>query len=190
MKNKHCFAFLFKLVPVLLFTLNGVGYAAPTRAKVDTLDSMQVAATKYEMRKDFGKAIKIHDRILALDSTVYLSQFKKAQLLSWMKRLDESIALFENLVRHDSVPPGMKLNSRIRLAEVKSWKGEFTEAIDLLDKVLALDPKNIEARLYKGEILEWSGKFKEAKNVYRDILLIDPENLSGKARLETLLWVK
>ncbi len=155
-----------------------------------SLAYLRVAATQLEMRNKFGQAIKVHDRILAQEPTASASIFKKAMLLSWMKRLDESIQIYTGLIDSEDVPASMKVNSRIHRAEVIAWKGDFVRALAELDEVLKLDANNIPARLQKGVIHEWRGEFKEAKNIYRDILLIEPENPSGKAKLETLLWVR
>lgn len=66
---------------------------------------------------------------------------------------------------------------------------EFDKAIEILDDVVAKDPKNTSARFVKAQIFEWLGKYKDAKNLYKDILLVDKDNVEAKWKLEKLLWV-
>lgn len=151
---------------------------------------LKAMATRYEMKRDFPKALAMYDQAIPAEKRPYITLFRKAMLLSWMDRLDESIALYTRLIDDEKVPAPFRAKCRIRRAEAISWKKELEPAVAELREVIKLDPKNPDAKLQLGEILEWQGRFKEAKDQYRDVLVADPENPVAKQRLEKLLWVK
>ena len=147
-------------------------------------------AARFESQGRFPKAVEMYDKAIALEKDTHATRFRKAMALSWMKSLDASIALYTELIESPSAPPDLRTRSLIRRAEVRAWNGDMERAVKELERVVAGQGRNVEARLQLGQALEWSGRFKEAKDQYRDALLADPANAAAKARLEGLLWVK
>lgn len=146
-------------------------------------------ASFYVSKRQFPKALEMYDQALLTEKSP-VTLFHKAMLLSWMNRLNESLALYTKLIETDGLSKGFKVKCRIHRAEVISWKKDLDQAAAELRSVIEEEPKSLEARLGLGEILEWQGKYAEAKGQYRDVLLIDPENQASKQKLEKLLWVK
>jgi tetratricopeptide (TPR) repeat protein len=148
-------------------------------------------ASLLEAEKKFPKALAMYDKALALEKPPsYGTRFRKAMLLSWMKKLDASIALYSEIINDKGVPRPLRTRCLIRRAEVRAWDHQFDKAVADLEEVVRLESGNAEARLQWGQVLEWQGKFKEAKDQYRNALVIDPGNGAAKEKLEELLWVK
>lgn len=147
-------------------------------------------ATRYETQKKFSKALEMYDQALALEKGSPATRFRKAMLLSWMKKLDESIALYTELIDAPATPPELRSRCVVRRAEVMAWNKDFDKAAAELTALAAKETRNAEARLQLGQVMEWQGRFKEAKDQYRDVLVIDPEAAEAKRRLEALIWVK
>lgn len=147
-------------------------------------------ATRFETQKKFPKALEMYDKAIAIEKVSFGTRFRKAMLLSWMKKLDASIALYTTLIESPGLPPGFKTRCVIRRAEVMSWNKDLDKAAAELTAVVAKEPGNAEGRLQLGQVMEWQGRFKEAKDQYRDVLVSNPENAEAKRRLEALLWVK
>lgn len=153
------------------------------------LDYLKVRANQHELLGEFKDALKIYDKIIPVEELPYGTMERKAILLSWMKKFDASIALFDDIINTEVVSEPLRVRCLVKKAEVISWKKEFDKAIEILDDVVAKDPKNTSARFVKAQIFEWLGKYKDAKNLYKDILLVDKDNVEAKWKLEKLLWV-
>ena len=147
-------------------------------------------ASLHEDNRRFAKALEMYDKAIAIQSPPYIPMFHKAMVLSWMDRLDESIALYTALMDSAGASRGFRTKCKVQRAGVISWKKDLERAERELREVIKQDPANAEGLLALGEVLEWRGRFKEAKNAYRDLLLADPGNQAAKQRLEKLLWVK
>lgn len=155
-----------------------------------SIDYKKTVALRYQVLGDFEKAVKVYDEVIPLENLPYGTMEKKAILLSWMKKFDESIKLMDYIINTKIVSEPLRIRALIHKATVISWKKDFKTPMTILDDVLVRDPKNIQARFVKAEIFEWQGKYKEAKDIYKDVLLIGPENVMAKWKLEKLLWVK
>lgn len=155
-----------------------------------SLDYLKTKALLFEILNNFNKALELYNNVIAREELPYGTMEKKAILLSWMKKFDESIDLLDDIIKTEIVSEPLRIRSLIHKARVISWKKDFEKAIDILNLVLKRDPKNTRARIVKAEILEWQGKYKDAKDLYKDVLVIDPEHDEAKWKLGKLLWVK
>jgi tetratricopeptide (TPR) repeat protein len=167
--------------------------AAPLLDKVGDKNSpayLRVMALWHEQREEFPEALKLYDRALEVEPRSPATLFRKAVLLSWMRRLDESVALFTELIEDEGTPEGFRLRCRVRRAEVMAWNKARQPAETEIREVILQDPRNVEALLLLGTLLEWRSSYKEAKNVYRDALLVEPENREVRARIKSLQWVR
>ena len=183
---------LIKLAQAMLWKKNFKN-SKPILAEVQdktSVDYLKTVANRYEVLGDFKQAVKLYDAVIPLEELPYGTMEKKAILLSWMKKFDESIELLDYIINTKIVSEPLRIRALIHKATVISWKKDFNTPMTILDDVLVRDPKNAQARFVKAEIFEWHGKYKDAKDIYKDVLLIDPENVEAKWKLEKLLWVK
>jgi tetratricopeptide (TPR) repeat protein len=167
--------------------------AAPLLDKVVDKSSpayLRVLALRHEQQEDFPEALALYNRALEAEPNSPATRFRKAVLLSWMRRLDESIALFTELIADERTPESFRLRCRVHRAEVMAWNKLRQPAEMELREVIRLDPKNVQAYLKLGLLLEWRSSYKEAKDAYKDALLIEPENREAREKLKSLMWVK
>lgn len=177
--------------------------AAKILARVPTTTGspyLKVEALRLEMLGKFPQAVTIYDRLIRTEKQPWASQLRKGQVLSWMKKFDEAMALFSQVLAADQAPRSLRMTCVIRRAEVRAWNRQPKLALQELDSLVATVGKPVspgpvrdrmlEALQLKGQVLEWEGRFPEAKGAYRDILLVDPVNRRAQLRLEKLLWVK
>lgn len=153
------------------------------------LDYLKVRANQHELLGELKDALKIYEKVIPAEELPYGTMERKAILLSWMKKFDASIALFDKIIDTEIVSEPLRVRCLVKKAEVIAWKKDFDTSIEILDAVVEEHPKNTAARFVKAQIFEWLGKYKDAKNLYKDILLVDKENVEAKWKLEKLLWV-
>jgi|GEM_PF-737222 len=129
------------------------------------------------------------------------AQFKKAiNILGQAVRIapndaEVHLSLADTYVRMNA--KGMAVQEYIKTTDLYDKEGLEAKAIDVYEKILIIDPQNLEAhrsmieRLKKagrtGETIEWEKKLANlyiqhglldlAENLYRDILFVDPENV-------------
>jgi tetratricopeptide (TPR) repeat protein len=115
---------------------------------------------------------------------------RKAQVLSWLKRFDESAATYQKVVASKEASIELRRRCRVRLAELRAWQKDFDGALAQLAKLLEEEPRLVEALLLRGQILEWKGEFAGAKQTYSRILAIDSTQAEARLRLNKLLWVQ
>jgi tetratricopeptide (TPR) repeat protein len=147
-----------------------------------------VRASLAEMEHAFDTALTLYDQIIATDPNNHgaYAVFLKAQLLSWMSRFDESIALYAAFVNSPKLPAKIRADAMTKRAEVMSWMNRFKQALSEADAVLKLSPKHIEARRVKATVYEWKGNVPRAKQMYQEILKLAPDDKEAMNRLASI----
>ena len=156
----------------------------------DDLGYLRVLATQMELVNRHQEALALWDRIIAADPKPWGAMERKAIVLSWKKRFDESIALFSKVAASGAASGPLRLRCRVKKAEVVAWNGDLDGSIKVLDSVLSEHPHHVDASLHKGQILEWKGRYPEAKAVYSAILQKQPDHATARLRLEKLGWAR
>ncbi len=167
--------------------------AAPLLERVKDKSSneyQKALARRHEILGEFDAALKIYDAVIPKEKLPWGSMERKALILGWQKRFDESIALFTRVIDSKVASAPQKIRCRIQRAEVIAWTKDFNRALKDLDETLKSDPKSIDARMLKGRVLEWTGDYKGARTVYAEAVQLDPENGPAKLRLEKVEWAK
>jgi tetratricopeptide (TPR) repeat protein len=83
-----------------------------------------------------------------------------------------------------AVAPASSAEVEQAIAHVRAER--FADAIPLLEKAIAADPKNAQAHYYLGVSLEGTGKKEEAEAHYRDALAADPALVEASQNLAAL----
>ncbi len=74
-----------------------------------------------------------------------------------------------------------------RLALMKAWDAKYDESLALFDRLLAVSPDHLEARVDRAKVLAWSGDLSQAIEEVERVLEIDPSfvpALEARARYE------
>ncbi|MDH5185447.1 MAG: tetratricopeptide repeat protein [candidate division WOR-3 bacterium] len=95
--------------------------------------------------KQYEKSIAVYRKLLELKPNDKNSAFELAQVLSWAGKYDEAITQYQTL---DTT----NIEVLIGLAQTYYWKGDYRNARLTYQKILALDPKNLEAKKMVSEL--------------------------------------
>jgi tetratricopeptide (TPR) repeat protein len=119
-----------------------------------------------EALKQYEKALKSDPNVLSVPEKIQLARY-----YSWVDKLDEGIALLQQL--NKEVPDNSEVKTL--LARFLSWKNNTNEAMRLSDEVLLKDPLNTEALHVKADLLAWNANA-SASLAYYDKALESGDN--------------
>lgn len=98
--------------------------------------------------------------------------------------MEQARQAYETAIR---VAPGYTA-AYFNLAQLEALTGRMPRAVDLLSRLLAIDPMDHTARLTLGEYYERTGFTQEAKKRYLEILQVQPHFDPAKRKLDYLLY--
>lgn len=76
-----------------------------------------------------------------------------------------------------------------RLALLRAWEEEYDEALRLMDRLLALQPGNLDARIDRARIVAWKGDLNVALAALDEVLAEHPEHPRAlEAQAEVQAW--
>lgn len=161
----------------VLLVLLGLAWAAPARAQ-DPADRAWAAG-------DVAAATPLYEARLAADSADVLALHRVALIRAWAERYDESLALFDRLLRVDPA----NREARVDRARVLAWRGDPAAAALALDPLLAEDPGFLPALQARAQFESWAGNYDGALATYGRIGEITPEDRTvGLSRARVLSW--
>lgn len=161
----------------LLLVLLALAWAAPARA--------QDAADRAWAAGDIAAATPLYEARLAADSADATALHRVALSRAWAERYDESLALFDRLMRVD---PGNR-EARVDRARVLAWRGDPAGAARALDPLLAEDPGFLPALQARAQFESWAGNYDEALATYGRLQEITPDDPTiGINRARVLSW--
>lgn len=156
----------------------------------DAPEALRVRGLLMEQAGRLSEALELYNQAIPRLPQPWGTMERKALVLSWLKRFDESAAVFKSIVASKQASPGLRQRCRVRLAELAAWNKDFDGALGQLGALLKEEPRQIDALLLTGQIQEWKGEFGEAKKTYSRVLAIDSAQPDARLRLDKLLWVK
>jgi len=109
----------------------------------------------------YEQALKSDPNVLSVPEKIQLARY-----YSWVDKLDEGIALLQQL--HKEYPDNSEIEAL--LARFLSWKDNPKEAMKLSDDVLQRDPTNAEALHVKADLLAWNANASESLSYYQKAL--------------------
>jgi tetratricopeptide (TPR) repeat protein len=162
-------------VLLLALLLGGEARAeAPPDPRIAEADALLGDASGFE------RAAALYAEVLADDPNAPEVRLKRARVLAWARRYDESLAEYDVLRAAPEPPEDLE----IERAEVLSWAARSDEAEAAFGAILAENPEDARAARGLARTLAWSGRAGAADRAYARALELedDPE-----ARSE---WVK
>jgi tetratricopeptide (TPR) repeat protein len=138
-------------------------------------------------RGDLPTAERLYLQILEADSTDGSALHRLALIRAWADRHDESITLFDRLLRHEP----RNLDARVDRARVLAWRGDQGGAAAALDSVLATQPRFVPALVARAQLTSWQGSLDEALEIYGRALEVNPADRDARAgRARVLSWAE
>lgn len=136
----------------------------------------------YASRKN-PLAFEYFNNALRLRPSSESAVFAKAKLLQDLNRIDESLALYEEILRNNK----NNVNVLYNLGAINfTRKRDVNVAIDYFSKAIAVDPKYTEAYLARGACFESLKDYKNAKADYEMCLKITPNYGPAIAALNSM----
>jgi capsular polysaccharide transport system permease protein len=130
------------------------------------------------------KAIEFALRAVALAPTDHLSALHATELLLRANRLDEAAAIILDVVQsHTEDPIALRL-----LSATQMLRGLIDEALDAIDRALALSPETAEYHLHRANLLYRLGRLDEAAEAFHRAATIDPSDPDAKRLLLTVYF--
>jgi tetratricopeptide (TPR) repeat protein len=127
------------------------------------------------------RAVQLYEARLAANPNDAVALHRLALARAWKSRFDESIALFDRLLRVDS----MDIEVRIDRARVLGWALRWNDAEAEYTRLLQRNPQEMQALLGLANLRLMQGRTKEGEEMLDRILSQDPRNmeaLRGRAR--------
>ncbi|MFC1479934.1 tetratricopeptide repeat protein [Candidatus Omnitrophota bacterium] len=112
------------------------------------------------------KAIEVYREVIEKEPFDIKARISLAELVSWMKRYDESIVEYKKVLEID---PG-NIEALKKMAEVYYWKGDLDNAELTYREILKINPNEKEVYASIGEILTWQKKYPEAIDYFSKAL--------------------
>lgn len=170
-------------IPIALV---GVSSAAVAEDQAQTPDQIASAAREAARNNQHDVAIAAFRQAMAIAPdrrTDWLLEL--ADQLTWSGKLDEAITQYREATSFDD--RGKSRAARIGLARALSWQGKHGQSIEEYDRILARDPRDLEAGLNKAEVLTWANRLGAAIAAYDTVLLQHPDNDDAKRRKARIL---
>ena len=176
---------LIRLAEALLWRgdSNAAGSVLDEVENKDDIPYKRVRALYHELTGRFQHALELYRDILDRKPEAHYIAYRRAQLLSWMKRLNESRASYTEFIHTSTIPTSARRKARVRRAEIMIWQGELRRALSELNQVIAEDSTHVRSHLLKARVLERMGKGGQARELYHLVLEIDPSNADATAAL-------
>jgi tetratricopeptide (TPR) repeat protein len=156
----------------------------------DAPQALRVRGALAEQASKLAEALALYDRAIPQLADPLPTRASRARVLSWLGRFEDAAAAYAALIADERASRELRLQCRVRLAELTAWKKDLDGALQQLAALLREAPEHTGALLLQGQILEWQGRYPEAKQSYSRVLAFDAGQAEARLRLDKLLWVR
>jgi tetratricopeptide (TPR) repeat protein len=139
------------------------------------IESQIVAAKVLAVAGDFQGSQKYAIRAIELDSTNSEAQIIYSKILSKFRGGDVALAYLKDLIAKYSY----SINYRQTYAEILMEQTKYSEALNVLEQIISIQPKSKLAKLAAGTCLKMIGKNDQAIQYFLDSVVIDPSDPEG-----------
>ncbi|MBE2279216.1 MAG: tetratricopeptide repeat protein [Ignavibacteriaceae bacterium] len=166
-----------------LYFLSRLNDAVININKAIALDSLEIeyydlAREIYTVQNRPNSAIEVLNKIIALDSLNIDSYYRLARLYE-NRYPEKSIEIYYKLLERT----GDEFTVLYRIAELYDRLNKKAEAIEIIKKLVLIDPSNTSLRLVLCDYLIEAGNFEEALTEVRAILQLFPDDSQSLRRL-------
>jgi tetratricopeptide (TPR) repeat protein len=147
------------------------------QAHPDDLATLDALAGSYAMAAEYGKSIAVLRHMRTVSPDDLSVQLRLARNYSWARENGRAIAEYNSYlraVRHDRL-------ATIELIRLRRYRGDYSQAEKLCNKLLALNPDDADVLALKAEVLHWARdrRFLARRTADRAVALA-PENTDAK----------
>ncbi len=119
----------------------------------------------------------------------YLDMDEQAteNILPELKTLRENTEKLKTISQVLKIDIDLPHETNLHLAHLMIIEGKYEEALDIYDRILEKEPKNLNALINKGVTLFRLGEYEEARKYYDSVLSINSSNIEAIVNLGVLL---
>ena len=151
---------------------------SPARGQ-DNSTEWQTQVRKYAEAQDWDSAMRIVNREVARTPQDMDVRAWRARVLAWSGRLKEAEKEYLEILKVARSDPDYWMG----LAGVYSREGRTGDALQALDRAMALDPKRADLHSARGRALRAAGQRNEARMEFQRALNLDPTSAEARAGL-------
>ena len=136
------------------------------------IDGLLAASLACERLKDYAKAIKFTQRVIAIDSTHIAAYSNMADMLKWQGRYEEALAYADKqfeLIVASGDQRGLESAAEI-VGRLNYYLDHPQRAVSYLQQSLDLDPRNRDASECLAETYAMQGRMADATKVLQDAI--------------------
>ena len=123
----------------------------------DNINALSLKGLCYSFLGDYDKALNIYDKVLEKEND-YITIVRKGLCYSKLKKYDEAISCIEKILE----PYCENATVLGSMCDILMSKGDYENALIYADKILKLNPNEIQVIIMKSKILAELGQFKES----------------------------
>ncbi|MFH2033280.1 MAG: tetratricopeptide repeat protein [Candidatus Margulisiibacteriota bacterium] len=149
---------------------------------------------KSYISKDYANAALAYKKVVDIDPLHFKAHYWLSKSYLKLGKVDLAIAhLNEVLAKNpediDAALLSAQLSERYaQLAQEKQNENNFAVAVDAFEKVVALEPEDINAWVSMGNLYKKMGSADKAQNAYLHALRVDPTNNTAHAAMNTKIY--
>jgi tetratricopeptide (TPR) repeat protein len=177
----------------------------PPAAAAPGVEELYAQATQAYQSKDFGRAIPLYERVIALQPNHAEAYYKRGNALKDLGQLEAALTSYDAAIEHkpdfqyawcnrgavqqglglheaalNSYEQAAKLNpddliAHANRAALLQGMSRWEEALASHDRVLALNPQLFQTWCHRGNVLRQLGKAEPALQSYREALKYQPD---------------
>jgi tetratricopeptide (TPR) repeat protein len=130
------------------------------------------------------EAIELYERALAQGPELRPQLLREfADQLTIAEQPGRAIPLFREALAVQDGGPDEERRARLGLALALVWNGRYREAMEEYERLLAVDPDDMEARKGRARVLAWTDRLEPAAREYRKVLKEDPTDREARREL-------
>ena len=158
--------------PTNVDALVGLGLA---RWRVGDIDGVHdYFVTVVELSPGHPTAVEYLDRIAGLDRAAAVPQDSADE--AWRSgNTGLAMSLYGKRLAADPDDG----TAMLRIALMRAWEERYEPALQLLDRLIELQPSHLDARLARARVHAWSGDIPAAQDEAAEVLAMEPDNMAA-----------
>jgi tetratricopeptide (TPR) repeat protein len=145
----------------------------PASAAAPQIEELYAEATRAYQAKDFGRAVPLYERVIALQPDHAEAHYKRGNALKDLGQLQPALASYDAAVEHRPDFPHAWCNRGV----VQQSLGSYEAALASFDRAIELAPTDAVAHSNRGALLQALSRWEEALASYDRVLELDPQSV-------------
>ena len=144
----------------------------PASAAAPQVEELYAEATRAYQARDFGRAVPLYERVIALQPDHAEAYYKRGNALKDLGQLQPALASYDAAVEHRPDFPYAWCNRGV----VQQSLGSYEAALASFDRAIELAPTDAVAHSNRGALLQELSRWEEALASYDRVLELNPQS--------------